>query len=152
MAIPIYETIRLELGDRIGFPLLEQFVNLSTPALAIVMEQQLVVIKSSLKFNEKIFYQRDLITQSGTRQRNKFYNSSWNQWTLPIFHFMSDLDFVDVYAWPRVTQGNYLLTIVCVNDLRYIVITSRIFARRTTSYHQCLYKNEISLRYSSHVN
>lgn len=98
MAIPIYETIRLELGDRIGFPLLEQFVNLPTPALAIVMEQQFVVIKSPLKLNKKIFYQRDLITQSGTRQRNKFYNSSWNQWTLPIFHFMSDLDFVDVYA------------------------------------------------------
>jgi len=32
MAIPIYETIRLGLGDRIGFPLLEQFVNLPTPA------------------------------------------------------------------------------------------------------------------------
>lgn len=74
MAIPIYETIRLGLGDRIGFlSLLEQFVNLPTPALAIVMEQQLVAIKSSLKFNEKIFYQRDLITRKRNfRQRNKF--------------------------------------------------------------------------------
>lgn len=89
MAIPIYETIRLGLEDRIGFPsipptppppLFEQFVNLPTPALAIVMEQQLVAIKSSLKLNEKIFYQRNLITQSGIfRRRNKFYNSSWNQ-------------------------------------------------------------------------
>lgn len=76
----------------------------------------------------------DTITQSGTRQRNKFYIPSWNQWTLPIFHFMSDLAFVDVYAWPRVTQGNYLFMIVCKNDLRYATIVIHVEDFRVKNY------------------
>ena len=78
MAIPIYETIRLELGDRIDSPspspprpswTICKFANARMGGS--VMEQQLVAIKSSLKLNEKIF----LSTRSDYTGRN-FWDST----------------------------------------------------------------------------